>query len=55
MNDVRGPGRAVFAAVLLMVGVLNVIYRIGAIGNPSFFVHSTHYVFGSLKSWGWSR
>jgi hypothetical protein len=33
--------------------VLNVIYGIAAIGNSSFFVHNTHYVFGSLKSWGW--
>ncbi len=54
MNEVRGPARAVFAAVLLMVGgVLNIIYGIAAIGNSSFFVHNTHYVFGSLKSWGW--
>lgn len=54
MDEVRGPMRAVFAAVLLTVGgVLNVIYGIGAIGNSSFFVHNTHYVFGSLKSWGW--
>ncbi len=54
MNEGRGVGRAVFAAVLLMVGgALNVIYGIAAIGNSSFFVHDTHYVFGSLKSWGW--
>jgi hypothetical protein len=54
MNEVRGLGRAIFAAVLLMIGgVLNVIYGIAAIGNSSFFVHDTHYVFGSLKSWGW--
>jgi hypothetical protein len=43
-----------FAAVLLVVGgVLNVIYGIAAIGNSKFFVHHTHYVFGSLKTWGW--
>jgi hypothetical protein len=54
MNEVRGLGQALFAAVLLMVGgVLNIIYGIAAIGNSSFFVHNTHYVFGSLKSWGW--
>jgi hypothetical protein len=54
MDNVRGAGRAVFAAVLLMVGgVLNVIYGIAAIGNSKFFVHDTHYVFASLKSWGW--
>ncbi len=54
MNEVKGFGRAVFAAVLLMIGgVLNIIYGIAAIGNSHFFVHNTHYVFASLKSWGW--
>jgi hypothetical protein len=54
MNEVRGRGRAAFAAVLLMVGgILNIVYGIAAIGNSSFFVHNTHYVFGSLKTWGW--
>ncbi len=54
MNEVRGLGRAIFAAVLLMVGgVLNVIYGIAAISNSHFFVHNTHYVFADLKSWGW--
>jgi hypothetical protein len=37
MDRVRGLGRAVFAAVLLMVGgVLNIVYGIAAIGNSSF-------------------
>jgi hypothetical protein len=54
MNEVRGLGRAIFAAVFLMIaGVLNIIYGIAAIGNANFFVHNTHYVFGSLKTWGW--
>jgi hypothetical protein len=54
MDQVRGLGRAMFAAVLLMIGgVLNIIYGIAAIGNSSFFVHNTHYVFASLKGWGW--
>jgi hypothetical protein len=54
MNELRGLGRAMFAAVLLIVGgVLNVIYGIAAIGNSSFFVHNTHYVFSNLKTWGW--
>ncbi len=56
MDEVRGLGRAIFAAVLLMVGaVLNIIYGIAAIGNSHFFNHTTntHYVFGSLKTWGW--
>lgn len=42
MDRVRGLGRAIFAAVLLMIGgVLNIIYGIAAIGNSSFFVHNT--------------
>src|SRR2546423_5681058 len=54
MDKVRGVGRAIFAAVLLMIGgVLNIIYGIAAIGNSKFFVHDTHYVCASLKSWGW--
>jgi hypothetical protein len=54
MDEVRGLGRALFAAVLLMVGgVLNIIYGIAAIGNSHFFVHNTHYVFSNLKGWGW--
>jgi hypothetical protein len=54
MNEVRGLGRALFAAVLLMVGgVLNIIYGIAAIGNANFFRHDQHYVFGNLKTWGW--
>ena len=54
MDEVKGLGRAIFAAVLLMVGgVLNVIYGIAAISNSKFFVHNTHYVFSNLKTWGW--
>jgi hypothetical protein len=54
MDETRGLGRAIFAAVLLMVGgVLNIIWGIAAIGNSSFFVHNTHFVFSDLKGWGW--
>jgi hypothetical protein len=54
MDTVKGPGRAMFAAILLIVGgVLNFIWGIAAIGNSKFFVHHAHYVFGSLKTWGW--
>ena len=54
MPEPRGLGRAIFAAIFLMIGgVLNVIYGIAAIGNANFFVHNTHYVFASLKGWGW--
>jgi hypothetical protein len=54
MDRVEGLGRAIFAAVFLMIGgVLNIIYGIAAIGKSSFFVHDTHYVFGQLSTWGW--
>jgi hypothetical protein len=51
----RGVGRAVFAATLLMIaGTLNVIYGIGAIADANFYTsNGTHYVFGSLHTWGW--
>jgi hypothetical protein len=54
MNETRGAGRALFAAVLLMIGgVLNIVYGIAAIGNSHFFVANQKYVFANLKSWGW--
>jgi hypothetical protein len=53
-DNVRGLGRAIFAAVLLMIGgVLNIIYGIAAISNSHFFDDHTSYVFGSLHTWGW--
>src|SRR5690242_19293099 len=54
MTEVRGPGRAVFAAVLLMIGgVLNIIWGIAAISNSKFFVGQHKFVFSNLKGWGW--
>ena len=54
MDNVRGLGRAIFAAVLLLIGgVLNIIYGIAAISNSHFFAGHSTYVFGSLKTWGW--
>ena len=54
MDETRGVGRAIFAAVLLMVGgVLNIFWGIAAIGNSHFFVHNQKYVFSNLKGWGW--
>jgi hypothetical protein len=53
--EIRGLGRATFAAVLLMIaGSLNVIYGIAAISEANFFTDSgTHFVFLSLNTWGW--
>jgi hypothetical protein len=54
MDRVRGVGRAMFAAVLLMIGgILNIIWGIAAIGNSHFFVQHQHYVFAHLRGWGW--
>ena len=50
----RGLGRAVFAAILLLIaGTLNIIYGIAAISDAKFFVGNTSYVFSSLHTWGW--
>lgn len=53
--EVRGEGRTMFAAVLLMIaGSLNVIYGIAAISEAHFFTDAgTHYVFAGLSTWGW--
>ena len=53
-REVYGLGFIVFASVLLgMVGFFNLIYGIAAIANSHVFVANAHYVFGSLRSWGW--
>jgi hypothetical protein len=52
--DEHGEGWVAFAGVmLLIVGTLNTIEGIAAIGNANFFVHGTHYIAGSLNTWGW--
>jgi hypothetical protein len=49
----KGAGRAVFVAILLLIaGTLNIIYGIAAVGNAHFF-DNTQYVFSSLHTWGW--
>lgn len=54
MDQVRGEGRTLFAAVLLLTGgVLGIIYGIAAIGNSAFFATGQHYVLASLHAWGW--
>ena len=50
----RGAGRAVFAAtMLLIVGTLNIIYGIGALDNANIFVGDTRYIFTNLNTLGW--
>ncbi len=51
--DMKGFGRAIFVAMLLLIaGTLNVIYGIAAVSNAHFFDH-TQYVFSNLHTWGW--
>ena len=50
----RGVGSALFVGILLMIaGVLNIIYGIAAVGDASFRVNNTQFVFSSLHTWGW--
>jgi hypothetical protein len=47
-------GWVIFAAVMLfVVGVLNVIYGIAAIGDSKFFVQDQKYILSNLNTWGW--
>jgi hypothetical protein len=50
----RGVGRAVFAAtLLLMVGFINIIYGIGALDGANVFVNDQRYVLTNLNTMGW--
>jgi hypothetical protein len=50
----RGAGRVVFAAVLLLIaGVINILYGIGALGNARVFVNDTRYILNDLNALGW--
>jgi hypothetical protein len=50
----RGAGRVVFAAVLLiLVGTLNIIYGIGAVSDAKFYVNDTRYILTNLHTMGW--
>ncbi len=54
MREMRGTGRVVFAAVmLLIVGTLNIIYGIGALDDANIFVNDTRLVFDNLNTLGW--
>ena len=51
----RGAGRAVFAAILLMiVGTINIIYGIGALDDARIFVNDTRFIFTNLNTMGWA-
>ena len=50
----RGAGRVGLAAILLlMAGVLNVIYGIGALDDANIFVNDKRFIFTDLNTMGW--
>ncbi len=50
----RGAGRVVFAAILLLiVGTLNIIYGIGALDNANIYANDTRYILTNLNTMGW--
>jgi hypothetical protein len=52
--DEPGGGWILFAGIMLMlVGVLNVIWGIAAIGDSSFFINDQKYILSNLNTWGW--
>ena len=54
VDDDRGYGWVMFAGVLLlMLGTLNFIEGLAAIGNAHFFTANASYIAGSLNTWGW--
>jgi hypothetical protein len=51
---VRGAGRVVFAAILLlMLGTINIIYGIGALDDANVFVNDRRYILTNLNTLGW--
>jgi hypothetical protein len=50
----RGAGRAVFAATLLLiVGTLNIIYGIGALDDANVIVNDQRLVLTNVSTLGW--
>ena len=50
----RGAGRVVFAAILLMiVGTINIIYGIGALDDARIYVNDTRFILDDLNTMGW--
>ena len=50
----RGLGRVAFVAfVLVLVGILNIIYGIGAVADANFYVNDTRLIFTNLHTMGW--
>jgi hypothetical protein len=53
-QKVRGAGRAMFAAILLiLVGTINIIYGIGALDDANIYANDTRYILTNLNTLGW--
>jgi hypothetical protein len=47
-------GWVLFAGIVLaLLGIINVIYGIGAIDRANFFIADANYVISDLRTWGW--
>ena len=50
----EGGGWVTFAGIVLVIlGVMNVIYGIGAIDDANVYVAGANFVFSNLNVWGW--
>jgi hypothetical protein len=50
----RGAGRVVFAAILLVIaGTLNILYGIGALDEANIFLNDTRFILDDLNTLGW--
>jgi hypothetical protein len=50
----RGAGRAMFAAILLLIaGTLNIVYGIGALDSANIFANEKRYILTNLNTMGW--
>jgi hypothetical protein len=53
-HQVRGESWLLFAAIIIsLLGVLNVIYGIAAIGDSRVFVEDATYILSGLNTYGW--
>ena len=50
----QGASWVLFAGIMIfLVGVLNIIWGIAAIGDSRFFVADAQFVLSGLNTWGW--
>lgn len=50
----KGVGRVIFAAtMLIIIGMINILYGIGAVSDASIFVNDTRFIFSNLHTMGW--